>query len=171
MLLVTILMRMLRQATQTRFTIEIIHVNFIPNIQRVSPSSSPPPPVLTSNTSETSTIHIGFNTYQTRRSCWKVIIIINYIERININGLIYLNLICEIFTLSHMNTEKKNIPYKELGRRRRAAARWKRKREERGIGGERLRLKTWIHHHFKLVFYDFEKINISYKIYWRWASE
>lgn len=112
MLLVTILMRMLRQATQTGFTIEIIHVNFIPNIQRVSPSSSPPPLVLTSHTSETSTIHIGFNTYQTRRSCWKVIIIINYIERININGLIYLNLICEIFTPSHMNTEKKTFHIK-----------------------------------------------------------
>lgn len=69
MLLVSILMRMLRQATQTRFTIEIIHVNFIPNIQHVSPSSSPPTPVLTSHTSETSTIHIGFNTSQTRRSC------------------------------------------------------------------------------------------------------
>lgn len=85
--------------TKTRFTSEIIHVNFIPSIQCASSSSSP---IFLS----LAHLHSQFNSIpppKTRRSCWKVIIIINYIERININGLIYLNLICEIY--SNMNAE------------------------------------------------------------------
>lgn len=53
--------------------------------------------------------------------------------------------------------EKKNIPNKarfhlDEGERER-----RKKGETGGEWASLLRLETWIHHHFKLVFYDFKK--------------